>query len=401
MGLKCIISPDMVSKTLTRIIAVAISLLIGLILIEGLMRLFRPVLPPVIQLMMRDVKKHPFTDQTILPAPAWRPVDVFQMAVVPGLDDELQYPNANVSFQVSSKNWLNADSNIGFRVDSVDWEPNWPVDIVTVGDSFTFCFTEYDDCWVRRLETDHGYSVVNLGQGATGSVSHANVLFTFGLPYKPKVVLWQWYGNDNNEDYGLIYQWGETDQTDRSAIDSKGWLAQNSIVFAIVDILTNASDFGSESYISQADPYQIEVGDESMFYGRSYSWETADLSLEKNQLGQEEGFEAMLAARDRLADEDIELIIFPVPYKEEVYRTLIETSAEFDIEKIDQMEANRAALLQFCRENGMQCFDPTADLIVHALNGEKLYFNQDTHLNERGNELLLDLITEQLANLEN
>ncbi|MFK7801498.1 MAG: hypothetical protein AB8G95_07705 [Anaerolineae bacterium] len=390
----------MFQKIISRIVIVIFGLFLGLVLVEGLMRLFRPVLPPVIQLMMRDVKKHPFTDQTILPAPAWRPVDVFQMAVVPGLDDELQYPNANVSFNVTSKNWLNPDSNVGFRVDSADWEPRWPVDIVTVGDSFTFCFTEYEDCWVRRLETEHGLSVVNLGQGATGGVSHANVLFTFGLPYKPKVVLWQWYGNDNNEDYGLIYQWGETDQTDRSALESKGWLAKNSIVFALIDILTNTSDFGSESYISQADPYAIEVAGESMFYGRSYSWETADLSLEKNQLGQQEGFGALLAARDRLADEDIELIIFPVPYKEEVYRTLIEASAEFDIEKIDQMEANRAALLQFCTENGLNCFDPTADFVAHALNGEKLYFNQDTHFNERGNGLLLDLVKQQLDGLE-
>ena len=361
------------------------------------MRLFRPVLPPVVQLMMRDVKKHPFTQNTILPAPAWRPVDVFQMSVVPGLDNELQYPNANVNFHVSSKNWLNPDSNIGFRVDTVDWEPRWPVDIVTVGDSFTFCFTEYEDCWVRRLETDHGYSVVNLGQGATGSVSHANILFTFGLPYEPDVVLWQWYGNDNNEDYGLIYQWGETDTTDRSSIDSKGWLTQNSIVFAMVDILTNSSDFGSESYLSQADTHAVEVAGDPMFFGRAYSWETADLSLEKNRLGQEEGFQAILAARQRLAEDGIELIIFPVPYKEEVYRPLIDTQSDFDLQKIDRMEENRAALMAFCLENELNCFDPTAELANHALNGETLYLSQDTHLNARGNELLLEIIAKELS----
>lgn len=390
----------MLQKVLSRLAVIVFGLSLGLLLLEGMMRLFRPVLPPVIQLMMRDVKKHPFTEQTILPPPAWRPVDVFQMAIVPGLDNELQYPNANVSFHVSSKNWLNPNSNIGFRVDSAAWEPRWPVDIVTIGDSFTFCFTEYEDCWVRRLETDHDLSVVNLGQGATGGVSHANVLFTFGLPYKPKVVLWQWYGNDNNEDYGLIYQWGETDTTDRSAIDSKGWLVQHSIVFTLIDILTNTSDFGSQSYISQADPYAIEVGGELMSYGRSYSWETADLTFAKNQLGQQKGFEAILAAQERLAQEGIELIIFPVPYKEEVYRTLIEAAGEFDAQKIDQMEANRAALLKFCAANELNCFDPTADLINHALNGEKLYFSQDTHLNSLGNEVLLNQIMQNLDRLK-
>ncbi|MFT7586643.1 MAG: hypothetical protein ACI9EW_003081 [Cellvibrionaceae bacterium] len=390
----------MLRRILSRLTVIIFGLLLGLILVEGLARLFRPVLPPVIQLMMRDVKKHPFTQQTILPPPAWRPVDVFQMAVVPGLDNELQYPNANVNFQVSSKNWLNPDSNIGFRVDSVDWEPRWPVDVVTVGDSFTFCFTEYEDCWVRRLETDHGLSVVNLGQGATGGVSHANVLFTFGLPYKPKVVLWQWYGNDNNEDYGLVYQWGESDTKDRSALEPKGWIVRNSIVFALIDILTNASDFGRESYISQADLHVIEVAGEPMFYGRSYSWETADLSLEKNRLGQQKGFEAILVAQERLAAEGVELIIFPVPYKEEVYRPWIEHNSDFDMQKIDNMEANRAALLQFCFENELNCFDPTAELITQALSGDALYFSQDTHLNAYGNEILLKIIHQQLAHLD-
>ena len=364
------------------------------------MRLARPALPPVIQLMMRDVKKHPFTDQTILPPPAWRPVDVFQMSLLPGLNNELQYPNANVSFHVTSKNWLNPDSNIGFRVDSADWEPRWPVDVVAVGDSFTFCFTEYDDCWTRRLETDHGLSVVNLGQGATGGVSHANILFTFGLPYKPKVVLWQWYGNDNNEDYGLKYQWGQTDTTDRSAIDEKSWLVENSIVFTMVDVFTNSSDYGSESYLSQADTGSIEVQGEPLFFGRSYSWQTADLSLEKNQLGQTEGFAALLAAKERLDEEGIELLVFPVPYKEEVYRQQIETETDFDIAKIDQMEENREALLTFCADNKINCIDPTPQLRENARAGEKIYLNQDTHLSPKGNDVLLEILHEQIQSLE-
>ncbi len=360
------------------------------------MRWARPVLPPIVQLMMRDVKKHPFTDQTILPPPAWQPVDAFQMSVLPNLNNELQYPNANVSFRVTSKNWLNPESNIGFRVDSADWEPQWPVDIVAVGDSFTFCFTEYEDCWVRRLETEHGLSVVNLGQGATGGVSHANILFTFGLPYKPKVVLWQWYGNDNNEDFGLTYRWGETDTTDRSAIDEKGWLAQNSVIFTIINVFTNGSDFGSESYISQADTDVITVAGEAMYFGRPYSSETADLSQENNQLGQAEGFDAILSARDRLQAEGIELLIFPVPFKEEVYRTAIEADTDFDRSKIDHMEANRRSLLDFCEENDLNCFDPTPELKQKAEAGEYLYIAQDTHLNRDGNSLLLQIVIDEL-----
>jgi len=388
-------------KILARVAAVLFSTLMGVVIIEAGVRFARPILPPVLQLMLRDVKKHPFTTETILPPAAWRPVANYQMAVVPDLDDELQYPNAAVSFQLSSKNWLDADSQVGFRVDSLDWEPTWPVDIVAIGDSFTFCFTEYEDCWVQRLETDYGYSVVNLGQGATGAISHTNILNTFGLPYQPKVVLWQWYGNDNNEDYGFVYP-REPDSdsaADQAAILKNEWLTSNLVIFKLLDIFTKSGGSGRQGYQSQADTHFIDIAGEPIFFGRPYSYSTADLSDEKNQLGQAAGFEALLDARDLLLNEGIELVVFPVPFKEEVYRSQIEADSDFDLTKIDQMEENRQALLDFCMANDLVCFDPTAELIEQATDGESLYFSQDTHLNATGNGVLLEIVRMQLEEL--
>lgn len=391
----------MVKNILLKVVTVLFSLFIGLVMIEVGVRLARPLFPPVFQMMLRDVKKHPFSAETILPPAAWRPVANYQMAVIPNLDNQLQYPNAAVSFYLSSKNWLDPNSQIGFRVDSIDWEPTWPVDIVTIGDSFTFCFTEYIDCWVRRLETDYGYSVVNLGQGATGGISHTNILTTFGLPYKPKVVLWQWYGNDNNEDYGFAYprQPGDDPAPKPLFKIQNEWLPSNLVLFKLLDIFMNPGRSGRESYQSQADTHLIEIKGEPLFFGRSYSYTTADFSDKKNRLGQAAGFEALLDARDLLLAEGIELIVFPVPFKEEVYRTQIGEQTNFDLAKIDQMEANREELIAFCAAYRLVCFDPTAELIEQAASGEALYFSQDTHLNAAGNAALLEIIQQKIAEL--
>ena len=191
-------------------------LLVGWILLEIILRLGAAAFPFTITAPMRDVNRHPFTSEKILPEQIWIDDDSYQLITPPGIDNELQYPDPRISLRVSTKNWLDAGSQVGFRVPSVEWEPTWPVDVVVVGDSFSFCYVEYEDCWVDLLATQHGFSMVNLGLVATGSISHQNVLNTFGLPHSPKLVIWQWYGNDFNDDYGFTTQYGE------GAIEVKG-----------------------------------------------------------------------------------------------------------------------------------------------------------------------------------
>lgn len=379
-------------------------LLLGWLMIELLLRLTYSVLPFPIQSSLRYVARHPFTAETILPAPAWYPEATYQMVTAPNLDQSLQFPNPNVSFHLTTKNWLTPDSHIGFRVDSPDWEPRWPVNAVVVGDSFSFCFTEYPDCWVRRLETDYGLSVVNLGQGATGSLSHLGILLTYGLPYEPEVVIWQWYGNDANEDYGLRY--GGSDVSDASAanrsdtersvlIDPESaigrWLRANSGFYWVLRLFTNRDGDRSRHNV-QLDPYYLRDEPLSLFYGREYSIESSDMTLEKNRVGEGLGLEALLEARAVLDEKGIPLVVVTVPFKEEVYADWMEE--ELGAETLDGMRIGRQNLIKFCIEEGFTCYDPTADLIAAARAGEQLYFERDTHLNAAGNRLLADLIYE-------
>src|SRR5690606_23533258 len=115
---------------------------------------------------------------------------------------------------------------------------------VVVGDAFAFCLTDAADCWVDRLAQQTERNLINLGVVSTGSVAHGRVLEDFGLPLRPPLVIWQWYGNDANEDYGLARLRGEaqTPPDDDAPQPERGWLDENSAVYVLVQMLLGRDD---------------------------------------------------------------------------------------------------------------------------------------------------------------
>jgi len=374
----------------------------SLILLEIAARVAYPLYPIAIQESLRYVHITPFTDATILPPSIWQYSDEFGLISRAGAVDELQFPDPRISFHVTTLNWLVPGHQVGFRVDSPDWEPRWPMDVAAVGDSFTFCFTEYEDCWVQRLTTTYGLSTVNLGLAATGSVSHFHVVQDFVLPYEPRVVIWQWYGNDFNDDYGLAVQNGElppdpapSDEPPPSAHSPlAAWLSRNSAVYNIVDALTRSPE-EMEAITTLTDPYTVTVDGQRMAYGRPYLFSAYDLSQERNQIGLEMTQQTILDARDLLATSDYTrdkttLMLILIPTKEEVYADY--TQQDLSADQLDLLRDGRQRMLTFCQENDLLCLDPTGAFQEKARSGELLYWPQNDHLNPAGNALLADLV---------
>src|SRR5690606_1412505 len=115
---------------------------------------------------------------------------------------------------------------------------------VAVGDSFGFCFTELDDCWANRFAADGNLGVVSLSQPVTGSESHARMLRDFGAPFEPPLVIWQFFGNDFNDDYGLHVFRGDIEpivdeiDTQTATPEASGvtaWLSRNSVTYAVLE----------------------------------------------------------------------------------------------------------------------------------------------------------------------
>jgi hypothetical protein len=294
-------------------------------------------------------------------------------------------------------NWLDPNSHVGFRVPSADWQPRWPVDAVIVGDSFSFCMTEYKDCWVQLLDTQDGLSVVNLGVPSTGSVSHQRVLGTFGMPYKPRIVIWQWWGNDFNDDYGLVYVPEAVGDMVvivhptklKQGLDTQigSWLARNSAVYTLADRLFFSHLYSHPAVTNLLEqPYQVNVGNLSLHFGNEYEHQAFDITLPRNSQGLDLTRHAILQARDELAKTNTPLIIVLIPSKEEVYQRW--TEPQLGEAWLNTISAGHKQMIALCQANHLVCLDSTPVFTQHADQGEQLYWPTDAHLNPAGNKVL-------------
>jgi hypothetical protein len=126
------------------------SLLVTWLLVELVLRLALPGLPPFLQFIVEQVRPMPFAG---MPAPVpdiYQSDDRYGNVVAQDRDNPLRRLVPGQAFHVMSINWLAPPSKMGFRVPAAGWQP--------------------------------------------------------------RLVIWQWYDNDFNEDYGLIHS-GDTGVT--------------------------------------------------------------------------------------------------------------------------------------------------------------------------------------------
>jgi hypothetical protein len=391
---------------LKRLVAIFLGIGLAILVLEAVLRLAYPIFPYTIQAALRDVHLTPFTERRILPKQIWQSDGAYQLVSRANAVDEMQFPDTRVGFRVTTKNFLDPKSHVGFRVASYDWEPRWPVDAVVVGDSFSFCYTEYESCWVRRLESERGMSVVNLGQVATGSISRLNLLNTFGLPYEPAVVIWQWYGNDFNDDFGMFQMTSgmeiEADPVARPARRLVGgqlghWLETNSAVYWIAQTFASSREelYKYERFV---DPYSVDDDGFTFTFGRPYILKAFDLDNENNQHGKALTQEILLKAKQDLDALGIHLVVVLIPSKEEVYERW--TTAFLGVDRMRSLGEGRELMVDFCAEHALACLDTTGALRSSAERGMHVYWPDDTHLNVLGNALVADAVWHFLVDEE-
>jgi hypothetical protein len=366
--------------------------LLAWLLAEVVLRLFFFSLPPRMQLVLDEVHKTPFTHSKLLPDPIWQSDTEYLMITRP-VHDYTAFGTAEVRFKVSTETLWGSRVAFRTRQDLVDRY----VDGVAVGDSFTFCFTEEDQCWVERLGQLTNRNLINLGLVSTGSVSHERVLAHFGMPLKPPLVIWQWFGNDANEDYGLASLRGETTVKSPNPpppIPKLNWWDKNSAVYVLLKLY-----LGSESQFDASlqflDSQYARTGNIRLAFGRPYLWNAFDMSLPNNLDGWARGQQAFLEARDMVQSYGGTLVIILMPTKEQVYRDLSEPLLGQD--KLALLDKPYQMMLDFCQQQSLTCIDLLPILQKYAAAGEQLYYTTDMHLNARGNEVLAEELAAWLA----
>jgi hypothetical protein len=381
-------------RALKIVARIALVILITLVVLEGALRLFAPRLPGQIGVVARYVTTgQPFSEDW---TPAWRENRDHYYTLRPGINDALQYGSPSVSFQLTTnKLWddgLPADEGIGFRTAPVDFA----ADAAVVGDSFGFCFTEQDDCWVNIWARNAGFNIVNLSTPVTGSISHARMIQDFAAPLEPPLVVWQFFGNDFYDDYVLRVWRGDIESLNSDTADEQqgAWFARQTVIGALAELLTTGTwsglPAGEQAYQAQ---YRAPYPGGLLEFGKSYELTALDMSRPENEYGYEQTRQALEDAKSAVEAWGGELVIVIIPAREEVYSEI--TVPLMGADKLGILESARLAMLDLCTELEIDCLDPTDELSVRARN-TALYYADDMHLNAAGNAALAEILQDWL-----
>jgi hypothetical protein len=350
-----------------RLAGIAFGLVLAWLLLEVALRVEFDHLPYNVQGAIQYVRKVPWGKDRIVPEPPWTADKDYQTILKPDL-----------------KNYRVGHGESMFHIDSISL---WGV----VGDSFTVCWTEKVACWVQHLHDDFGWSVMNLGLAGTGARSHLQVLKNFAIPLQPKVIVWQWYGNDANDDHNLGLLRGEYSPLNEVvSLEAKpdfGKLAHYSALYALLRDQWWTYTHGTPKSWGQ----YVEILGRNMLVGDEYNLRGFDLSLPGNELGWEQGVQALEEA-ENIAHDDMnaEMVIVLIPTKEEVYAS--DVTGVLGKEYLDRLQEGRLRMKALCKERNWRCLDMLDALQAEVNAGHHVYYAVDLHLDPHGNEVLADTV---------
>jgi len=389
------------SRILTRTAVAGISVLITILVLEVALRAFFPLLPVDIAYAIRHVHVTPFgkTRLTDHPNAPLAPLDGIWARWLVGEDRTFDlYPKANVRnlyfeptphvrFVINTYGWSADDPRVGFRtpppVDGM-------LDIVALGDSMTFCWTNIEDCWTSQLAEQLGHSVANLGIPGTGALSHANVYQQFVKSrYTPKIVLWQFLFNDPLDD---ARHRGRLDFVPARPITP--WLHDHSATYALVKHFIQT--FG-QTPISQQVPEEgslTPISDGKVTIGVNPEW-TKDWDAERFARGMAIGKQAILETRAVVERAGGSFVLLIFPDTVELYYHIFKQHAVSDPDlALVPRAAVRKEVLAFCAAENLRCLDIHEALAQHT--DEQLIYPDDYHFNPYGNRLVAAAIADFL-----
>ncbi|MFN7208978.1 MAG: hypothetical protein ACK4P1_01130 [Aggregatilineales bacterium] len=372
-----------------------------ILILEIALRVFFPYLPVDIAYAIRHVRVTPFGKARLidhLDAPL-APLDgIWARWLVGGDDDYDLYLKAgvrnlffeltpNVGFTIDTYRWTDADPRLGFRTPPpADGE----LDIVALGDSMTFCWTDIADCWTTKLSEQLGRSVANLSIPGTGAISHANVYRDFVKPYyRPQIVLWQFLYNDPLDD--------ARHQTRLEFVPARPitpWLHDHSVTYSLIKHFIQT--FG-KTPISQQKPAEgslTPVQNGNVTIGVNPEW-TKGWDAERFAKGMALGKQAILQTRAAVEREGGTFVLLLFPDVVELYYPIFKQIAADDPDAaLAPRAAVRAEMRAFCAQEGLLCFDLHEALLKHT--DEQLVYTDDYHYAPRGNALIAAAVADFL-----
>lgn len=360
-----------------------------LLAIEVYLRVGFDTLPAGVQGDIQAVRRVPWSEERIIKPVPFLADRNYQARLEPGLADyPVRWRDARFRFTTRPM-W--EGHPVGLRTG----EPQWPLDLAAFGDSFTFCWTDVDDCWVQRLQNDYGYSVVNAGQPGTGSGGQFQLMSEIVEPIKAPLVVWQWYGNDLMDDYVLATFRGETEPLETPpgpapAVEPQGFERYSALYFMLNLYILNPPD--------SDDPYQhteiLDIQGRNMYVQSNEYTHPLSLSYPAVAYGWTRMVEHHDAAAALLDSLDAELLIILFPTKEEAYRADLED--RFGTSYFEAAGESRLMMMELCEERGWHCIDMLPYFQQAIEDGDTVYHAGDFHLDAAGNAIVAEVVNDYI-----
>ena len=268
--------------------------------------------------------------------------------------------------------------NAGFRGGFLGG-PAWAV---AVGDSFTFGLgVNQEDTWTAQLAKLSRHEVINLGVPGWGPQQYTRTLEEYGIPLKPKVVLYGLFSND----VGNVTRF-KNDEGHFNEFSFRRFLRSRSVTFNFFRVLRRAKNSVTDIDLDKFD--------------FKFSSENLKNRIVADQRRFPEGW-PLTRRQIETAYQDSQrsnatFVLLYFPSKEEVYWEAIKKEAK-SLEPFDELIYQlRTATAGFCQSRRFLCIDPTAELKRRAGDGQKLYLSIDSHWNDAGTRVVAEEIYKQL-----
>lgn len=306
------------------------------------------------------------------------------------------------------------------------------VDIVAIGDSFTWCTNVHPiDTWAARLGSLLGKSVDNLGRPRTGLYEYIQIFKTFGLKEHPKLVVLNIYeGNDLRD--AIIHVGFATGHGDTTAHDlavrslstvgryvewaRTGWVAQNSYTYNLVFVsMIQGFEWVRRSVIPR-DPKAVSAGAPDFRYDLRFGAQVVPFNPENADPDEvvharavasgsirTDPFEAALDTIGTLSQEHNFALL--VTYTPSAYTAYAEFVRFRDPSLAPIMAKYSTTLRQYfavaTAKRGIAFLDLSPALQEAARKlaaGELLYYQTTVHLTAAGHRVVSETIAKKISN---
>jgi lysophospholipase L1-like esterase len=235
---------------------------------------------------------------------------------------------------------------------------------------------------VEQLEQKLGRDVANLSVLGYSPQQEQRMLVRYGLPLKPKLVLWIFFANDL-KDAWRFQQFGSGAMKESPFWQNpiKSWLAQHSAVY-----ITFSFFWYNRSFF-----YRLSQAEKGVSPGIAWWLANIDPAVPEVAQGLELTGATILEARRQAQAEGSQFVVVVLPFREQVYEAPALQS---------QFDGPIGRLTELLQAQEVTVIDLTGEMRARAgQESQPLYFASDIHLNERGNEIVAELLAQKLQNI--